>query len=224
MGTNDMLANKSANKRGRRPAMAAAAALSFLCLAQTGSAQSSLIDSLIAALSAQAAEGLAGLEQRLQSIDPLILGTAAPFLSDLIISSRDEALAYGVHRIPPTVRAELEGYVPTAVLDLARWCVDCGGMLSLQQNIFRLGYSPAVTLDYVVVFKSREDALRDPSLWAHELKHVMQFMRWGVSGFAAKYVEDYEAVEREAAEFRWEWMKRTDYLERRKLSSGGSSG
>ena len=88
--------------------------------------------------------------------------------------------------------------------------------MSLQQGAFRLGYAPAITLDHVVVFESRAVAVNDPSLWVHELKHVMQYRDWGIEEFAARYLEDYAAVEREAAEYRWEWVKRTDWLERRK--------
>jgi hypothetical protein len=38
----------------------------------------------------------------------------------------------------------------------------------------------------------------------------MQYAEWGVTDFAARYVRDYEAVEREAAEYRWQWMKLTN--------------
>jgi len=64
-----------------------------------------------------------------------------------------------------------------------------------------------VTLDYVVVFEDREAALTDPKLWAHELKHVMQYAEWGVAGFASRYLTDHAAIEREAVEYRWELMK-----------------
>jgi hypothetical protein len=35
----------------------------------------------------------------------------------------------------------------------------------------------------------------------------MQFAEWGVTGFATRYLRDYEAVEFEAEEFRWQFMK-----------------
>ena len=70
-----------------------------------------------------------------------------------------------------------------------------------------LDEAPAITLDYVVVFAERGAGLNDPKLWAHEIKHVMQFAEWGVSGFAARYLRDYSAVEQEAFDFRWQWMK-----------------
>lgn len=181
-----------------------------------------MLDMLVAVLTAQAADGVAGIERQLESLDPALRKAAAPIVAGLIVDSRDEALARGVEAVPDGIRAEIEGYVPDAVLDRVRWCAGCGGALSLQASAFRLGYAPAITLDYVVVFESRSAALTDPSLWVHELKHVMQYEEWGVEEFASRYVEDYAAVEREAAEYRWEWVKRTDWLERRKSRLVGS--
>ncbi len=133
----------------------------------------------------------------------------SPLLAHWIESSRDAALAAGVEPLPASVHRALEGYVPEAILDRVRWTVSSGPETSLQRNLFRFGDAPAVTLDYVVVFVDRNDASQDPKLWAHELKHVMQFAEWGVDGFAARYLRDYQAVESEAAEFRWQWMKQT---------------
>ena len=47
-------------------------------------------------------------------------------------------------------------------------------------------------------FRSDADARHDLKLWAHELTHVEQYRRWGLAGFAARYVADSGAVEREA--------------------------
>ncbi|HEY5566611.1 MAG TPA: DUF4157 domain-containing protein [Gammaproteobacteria bacterium] len=133
---------------------------------------------------------------------------SAPVLSLWIASSRDAALARGVDVIPPDIRAALAGFVPDDILDRVRWRVD-DSALSVQQSLFRLGYTPAMTLDYVIVFATSADALTDAALWAHELFHVRQYRDWGVDGFAARYLEDYAAVEHDAAEFRWQWMKAT---------------
>jgi hypothetical protein len=35
-------------------------------------------------------------------------------------------------------------------------------------------------------------------LWAHELAHVQQYRKWGIDGFARRYIQDYLAVEQEA--------------------------
>jgi hypothetical protein len=144
-----------------------------------------------------------------RDLDPRVASTLAPLLADWILDSRDAAIAQGVDEIPDAIRDALAGYVPDRVLERVRWRQGGGGELSLQEHLFRFGYSPAVTLDYVVVFESKDAALRDPTLWAHELKHVMQFADWGIAGFAARYLQDYEAVEGEAAEYRWQWMKLT---------------
>ena len=101
----------------------------------------------------------------------------------------------------------LAGYVPDSVLDRARWRTGGAGDMSIQQNVFAFGEAEAITLDYVIVFAEEKAALEDPKLWAHELKHVMQFGEWGVAGFATRYLRDYDAIENEAAEYRWQFMK-----------------
>lgn len=172
-----------------------------------------------AALSPEAAADPVGEEGALErigrSLHPYIASGTGPLVAALIVYSRDDALAHGVEPIPAWVREAIEGDVPEAVLDRVRWCADCGGEFSLQKQAFRLELVPAITLDHVVVFADREAALTDPALWLHELRHVMQFEEWGVADFARRYVEDYEAVEREAYDFRWEWVERTGWLERR---------
>jgi hypothetical protein len=131
----------------------------------------------------------------------------APALGEWIVIERDAALERGVEPIPPEVREALTGYVAEDVLDIARWRVDDTAS-SGYPTLFRLGATPAVTLDYVVVFASAEDAA-DATLWAHELYHVGQYRDWGIDGFAERYLADYEAVEHDAWEFRWQWMKAT---------------
>jgi hypothetical protein len=153
--------------------------------------------------------GLAGTAASQQPRTGALAETwSAPVLSLWIVSSRDAALARGVEEIPSDIREALTGFVPDDILDRVRWRVD-DSALSVQQSLFRLGYTPAVTLDYVIIFATSADALTDPALWAHELFHVRQYQDWGVDGFAARYVEDYAAVEHDAAEFRWQWMKAT---------------
>jgi Domain of unknown function (DUF4157) len=139
-------------------------------------------------------------------LSPAMVQSLAPWLASWIASARDTAKAEGVEPIPAPIRAALTGYVPEPILNRVRWRVG-GSELSLPQNVIRFGHVPGVTLDDVIVFEERRAALEDPKLWAHELKHVMQFAEWGVDGFATRYLSDYEAVESEAAEFRWQFMK-----------------
>lgn len=133
---------------------------------------------------------------------------AVQVLAGAIGESREAAIHEGVAPIPRAVRAALAGYVPDAVLERARWRVGGGSRLSLQRNLIGFGYTPAVTLDHVIVFETAAHA-RDPKLWVHELRHVEQFMQWGVAGFAGRYVANYNALESDAAEYRWTWMKLT---------------
>lgn len=150
---------------------------------------------------------LAGAQHRNEHAPTSLMAqTLAPLLASWIAYECDAAKERGVEPIPAGIRAALAGYVPEAILDRVRWR-EGASELSLPQNVLRFGDVPATTLDDVIVFADRRAALEDPKLWAHELKHVMQFAEWGVDGFAARYIDDYEAVEREAGEFRWEFMK-----------------
>lgn len=136
-----------------------------------------------------------------------LLTAATPLLVRWIASSRDAALAQGVERIPKSIRASLEGYVPDSTLERVRWRAGGGGDFSLQQNAFFFRDAEAVTLDYVIVFANENEARNDPKLWAHELRHVMQFEEWGIEGFATRYLADSAAVEDVASEYRWQFMK-----------------
>ena len=136
-----------------------------------------------------------------------LMTAVTPLLVRWIESSRDAALAQGVDKIPKAIRASLEGYVPEGTLDRVRWRAGGGGDLSLQQSAFFLKDAQAITLDYVVVFGDENEARNDPKLWAHELRHVMQFEEWGIEGFATRYLADSAAVEDVASEYRWQFMK-----------------
>jgi hypothetical protein len=139
-------------------------------------------------------------------VPPPFAATLAPVLAEWIVQSRNAALAQGVEQIPSSVREMLAGYVPDEVLERVRWRAG-GSAFTLQQGAFMLDEAPAITLDDVIVFADRDAALHDPKLWAHEIKHVMQYARWGVDDFAVRYLRDYQAVEKEAWDFRWQWMK-----------------
>ena len=136
-----------------------------------------------------------------------LMTALAPLLTRWIESSRDAALEQGVEKIPKMIRASLEGYVPNATLDRVRWRAGSGSYFSLQENAFLFQDAQAITLDYVIVFADENQARNDPKLWAHELRHVMQFEEWGVEGFATRYLADSIAVEDVASEYRWQFMK-----------------
>lgn len=162
-------------------------------------------------LATAVAVGESGVGRAQPPLSPAVVETIAPVLGGWIASERDAAKALGVEPIPADIRSALEGYVPDAILDRVRWRVGASE-LSMPQNVFRLGHAYAMTLDDVVVFQERRAALEDPKLWAHELKHVMQFAEWGIDGFATRYLTDHAAVEEEAWEFRWQFMKQAGLI------------
>jgi hypothetical protein len=145
-------------------------------------------------------------------LSPILAETLSPLLADWIVASRDAAIARGVQPIPAAIRSALAGYVPDDTLERVRWRVGDDDEITLQHNLVQFGDVPAVTLDHVVVFKDRRVALEDPKLWAHELKHVMQFSEWGVGGFVTRNIKDYESVENEAPEYRWQIMKQEGFI------------
>ena len=145
--------------------------------------------------------------ERPPALSPFVIDSLAPFLADWISAARDAAKEEGVEPIPASIRAALTGYVPEDTLERVRWRHGTT-QLAMPQSVIRFGEVQAMTLDDVIVFQDRRAALEDPKLWAHELKHVMQFAEWGIDEFATRYLRDYGAIEHEATEFRWEFMKK----------------
>jgi hypothetical protein len=131
----------------------------------------------------------------------------SPMAAGWIASFRDDAIARGVERIPVEIRATLSGFVPATVLDEVRWRVE-GPTTMAGLAMFQTGSAYAVSLDNVILFAGAEEAA-DPSLWAHEIYHVMQYRQWGIEGFASRYLADHRAVEHEAKEFQYRWWKAT---------------
>ena len=144
--------------------------------------------------------------ERPPPLSPFVVDSLAPLLAGWIVAARDAAKAEGVEPIPAPIRAALTGYVPEQTLARVRWRQGANTLL-MPQSLIRFGDVSAMTLDDTVVFQDRGSALEDSKLWAHELKHVMQFAEWGVDGFATRYLRDHEGVEYEATEFRWQFMK-----------------
>lgn len=121
----------------------------------------------------------------------------APALAATIRLTRDRAYSSGVRPMPEDVKRALAPYFPSAVLAQVRWRPpmprpSMSGMLV--HWYFREG---AVTVHDVVLF-SDERLANDPAFWAHELTHVEQYRRYGVDGFARRYVSGWEKLEAEA--------------------------
>ena len=139
--------------------------------------------------------------------DSTVIRMGAAVLSDWITLSRDEALAQGVQPIPPEIRSAISGYVPDDILQRVRWGIGSNDQISLQSNSFYFAETPAITLDYVIVFRDT-DVAHDVELWVHELRHVIQFREWGIDEFAVRYISDRSAVESDASRYRWGWVFR----------------
>ncbi|WP_312070085.1 eCIS core domain-containing protein [Lelliottia nimipressuralis] len=134
------------------------------------------------------------------AVNEALVQATAPVLQEAIARSRDDALKNGVSPVPNDIKNNLRGFIPDKILDVAMYRVQGGGDLSLQVNSIRYGEAQAITLDYVIVFKDQNDALYNPTLWAHELTHVQQYQDWGLKDFAIRYVRNYRDVESPAYE------------------------
>jgi hypothetical protein len=132
------------------------------------------------------------------AIAPALLDYAGSALGGLIDAARRRAIADGVRPVPARVYRSLLGYFPAALLQKCRYAVGNSQALSLPALAFTYGDATAITLGDVVLFKNQRVADSDLKVWAHELTHVMQYQRWGIDGFAERYVGDSAAVEREA--------------------------
>jgi hypothetical protein len=129
---------------------------------------------------------------------PPLLEYAGGALAGLIGNARQQAITDGVRPIPPGIYRALLGYFPSALLQRCRFATGSSRALTLPALAFSYGDATAITLGDVVLFKNETVARSDLKVWAHELTHVMQYQRWGIDGFAARYVRDSAAVEQEA--------------------------
>jgi hypothetical protein len=132
------------------------------------------------------------------AIAPGLLGYASSVLARLIDDARQQAIADGVRPIPAAVYRSLLGYFPAALLQKCRFAAGGSRALTMPALAFSYGDATAITLGDVVLFKSERVAQDDLKVWAHELTHVMQYQRWGVDGFADRYVQDSASLEQEA--------------------------
>jgi hypothetical protein len=125
---------------------------------------------------------------------------AATGLQQWIVQSRSSVAEGSIQRIPLHIRAQLEPYYDLQVLDTARYKVGDDGELSAANTMLQNPDVNAVTLMDLIVFRNAADAENNVALWAHELKHVQQYLQWGVQDFAARYTRDYSTVEKPAYE------------------------
>ena len=136
-----------------------------------------------------------------------VVATLAPLLADAIRQSRDDARDAGTLPMPASIREKLLRVYPFSLLEGVRYRVHDGDPLSVQGASFRFGDANAVTLIDTVIFSSATNAEQSAVIWAHEIKHVEQYRRWGLADFAARYVRDWEAVEKEAYDAAFAYQK-----------------
>lgn len=121
---------------------------------------------------------------------------AAPVLEAWLIASRNNSMV-GAQPVPAHIRSAISGQVDAGALDAARFRVGDRGSLNLAKLSIKYGDARAVALIDLIVFETWDDA-NDPALWVHELKHVQQFLEWGVRDFSIRYLRSWNSVENEA--------------------------
>jgi len=120
---------------------------------------------------------------------------ASSSLAFALRQARDEATASGSEPIPLHIRAQLEPWYDFAVLDAARYRVGDEQQISAANALLQNPDVNAVTLIDTIIFRHASDAEDNVALWAHELKHVQQYLELGVEAFATGYTRNYEALE-----------------------------
>jgi hypothetical protein len=132
------------------------------------------------------------------AVPPSLLERGSTLLAELIQSARETAIASGVRPIPHQVHQALLGYFPAAMLRKVRYASGPADSITVPGLAMSYGHIDAVTLVDVILFRDDDAARSDAKLWAHELTHLIQCERWGIEGFALRYLQDTSAVEQEA--------------------------
>ncbi|MBN8633345.1 MAG: DUF4157 domain-containing protein [Rhodobacterales bacterium] len=123
---------------------------------------------------------------------------AATALANALVASRDAAWSQGTEPMPPQIREALLNWYPADLLDSIEYRTGVAEDATLQSLAMRYSDATAVTAIDTIIFHDALDAQTNIALWGHEVKHVEQFRRWGLMGFARAYVRDHAAVEAEA--------------------------
>jgi hypothetical protein len=133
----------------------------------------------------------------LTSLTQTVTVLFGPSLAEAIRTTRDRVRPYG-RPIPVALRRQLAPFFPRTVLEQVRYATAWDPTTDLLPTLF-LGSSPksAMTLGDVILFRDAH-GVTDPLLWAHELTHVMQYKRLGVTAFATRYLERGWELEAEA--------------------------
>lgn len=145
----------------------------------------------------------AGAPQAQSLLDPTAayntgIDIAATALANALVASRDAAWAQGTEPMPAHIREALLAWYPADLLDSIEYRVGTPEDGSVQSLSMRYSDATAVTAIDTIIFHDAWDAQNNVALWGHEVKHVEQFQRWGLMGFARAYVTDHQGVEAEA--------------------------
>ncbi|WP_017671428.1 DUF4157 domain-containing protein [Blastomonas sp. AAP53] len=120
-----------------------------------------------------------------------------PVLAQAIRHAEAQASRAGPRPVPEDMARILRPYFAPDLLASVRWTIGTGrvdlGTLLTEQYM----EEGAVALNRQVVFSS-ERLTGNVWIWAHELAHVEQYRRMGINRFAAAYIADWRAIEREA--------------------------
>ncbi len=127
--------------------------------------------------------------------------TGSTVMAEAIIYLRDLAME-NAKPLPTEIKRKLTPYFDPLILEKVRYTAEWSPTVeaALRRLIDTDKFALAVTLDNVIVF-SDEESLDNMWLWVHELKHVEQYDRWGIKGFAHNYLLDYRSVEQEANDY-----------------------
>lgn len=121
----------------------------------------------------------------------------APVLARAIRHGESQAARAGARPIPADMQKLLAPHFRPETLSTTRWTIGSGrvdlGAIVTEQFMDE----GAIALNRQVVF-SITRLTENVWMWAHELAHVEQYRRMGIDRFAAAYIADWRAIEREA--------------------------
>ncbi|ASJ73876.1 hypothetical protein IMCC3135_18985 [Granulosicoccus antarcticus IMCC3135] len=112
-----------------------------------------------------------------------------------IHESRKQMSNRNLDVIPTAVRAELQAYFSSDILDEVRYTSDYSNVLSISQYALDWAGMDAIVFGHIVVFRELSNALNNMGLWAHELEHVKQYKRLGIDGFSQYYTHASSRIE-----------------------------
>ena len=123
--------------------------------------------------------------------------TSVP-LAEAIRASRHRARR-SCRPLPPHVQADLSYFFPADVMRRVCYSTDWGAAQNgtLQQVVLGNGQADAIALGDVIVFADPR-LLNDRWLWAHEMRHIEQYMALGIEEFAREYIWDSRGLEADA--------------------------